>query len=156
MARRKSAQNKASKSGGRIEVRKSGVHGRGVNATKAIPKGTRIIEYAGKRVLWESIPEDSEDRRTFLFGLQNGKDVIDPTIGGNAARWINHSCEPNCEAIEENSRIFIYALRDLRPGEELFYDYALEMDEPRTKELEKESECYCGSSTCRGTMLDPN
>jgi len=156
MARRKSAQNKASKSGGRIEVRKSGVHGRGVYATKAIPKGTRIIEYAGKRVLWESIPEDSEDRRTFLFGLQNGKDVIDPTIGGNAARWINHSCEPNCEAIEENSRIFIYALRDLRPGEELFYDYALEMDEPRTKELEKESECYCGSSTCRGTMLDPN
>jgi SET domain-containing protein len=82
--------------------------------------------------------------------------VIDPTIGGNEARWINHSCEPNCEAIEENSRIFIYALRDLRPGEELFYDYALEMDEPRTKELEKESECYCGSSTCRGTMLDPN
>ena len=156
MARRKSAQNKASKSGGRIEVRKSSVHGRGVYATKAIPKGTRIIEYAGKRVLWESIPEDSEDRRTFLFGLQNGKDVIDPTIGGNAARWINHSCEPNCEAIEENSRIFIYALRDLRPGEELFYDYALEMDEPRTRALEKESECYCGSSTCRGTMLDPN
>ena len=156
MARRKSAQNKAWKSVGRIEVRKSGVHGRGVYATKAIPKGTRIIEYAGKRVLWESIPEDSEDRRTFLFGLQNGKDVIDPAIGGNEARWINHSCEPNCEAIEENSRIFIYALRDLRPGEELFYDYALEMDEPRTKELEKESECYCGSSTCRGTMLDPN
>ncbi len=156
MARRKSAQNKAWKSVGLIEVRKSGVHGRGVYATKAIPKGTRIIEYAGKRVLWESIPEDSEDRRTFLFGLQNGKDVIDPAIGGNEARWINHSCEPNCEAIEENSRIFIYALRDLRPGEELFYDYALEMDEPRTKELEKESECYCGSSTCRGTMLDPN
>ena len=137
-------------------MRRSGVHGRGVYATKAIPKGTRIIEYTGKRVLWESIPEDSEDRRTFFFGLQNGKDVIDPTIGGNEARWINHSCEPNCEAIEENSRIFIYALRDLRPGEELFYDYALEMDEPRSKELEKESECYCGSSNCRGTMLDPN
>ena len=67
-------------------MRKSGVHGRGVYATKAIPKGTRIIEYAGKRVLWESIPEDSEDRRTFLFGLQNGKDVIDPTIGGNEAQ----------------------------------------------------------------------
>jgi len=156
MARRKSAQNKARKPVGRIEVRRSGVHGRGVYATKAIPKGTRIIEYTGKRVLWESIPEDSEDRRTFFFGLQNGKDVIDPTIGGNEARWINHSCEPNCEAIEENSRIFIYALRDLRPGEELFYDYALEMDEPRSKELEKESECYCGSSNCRGTMLDPN
>jgi SET domain-containing protein len=156
MRSKRTVQDKTSHSSNRITVGKSDVHGRGVYATKPIAKGTRIIEYTGKRVLWQSIPEFSEDQRTFFFGLQNGKHVIDPTIGGNEARWINHSCDPNCEAIEENGRIFIYALRDVRPGEELFYDYALEMDEPRTEEMEKESACHCGSSKCRGTMLDPN
>lgn len=137
-----------------LEVRTSGVHGRGVFAIKRIPKGARIIEYTGERKPWDSIEEDPDDPRTYLFGLKNGKDVIDPANGGNEARWINHSCEPNCEAIEERGRVFIYALRDLRPGEELSYDYQLEVDEPLTKEVEKESACHCGSSKCRGTMLD--
>lgn len=137
-----------------LEVRTSGVHGRGVFAIKRIPEGARIIEYTGERKLWEGIEEDPDDPRTYLFGLKNGKDVIDPANGGNDARWINHSCEPNCEAIEERGRVFIYALRDLQPGEELSYDYQLEVDEPRTKEVEKESACHCGSSKCRGTMLD--
>ena len=137
-----------------IKVRASGVHGRGVFATKSIRKGTRIIEYRGKRVLWNDVPADLDDPHTFLFGLDDGIHVIDPTIGGNEARWINHSCQPNCEAIEdEDDRVFIYALRDLRPGEELSYDYALEVDEPRTKESEKESACNCGTPCCRGTML---
>ena len=139
-----------------IEVRKSRVHGRGVYATKPIRKGTRIIEYTGKRVDWASVPADSNGDHTFLFGLENGTEVIDPETGGNEARWINHSCEPNCEAIEEeNERVFIYALRHIRAGEELFYDYQLEVDEPRTEEVEKESACHCGSSNCRGTMLEP-
>jgi SET domain-containing protein len=89
-----------------------------------------------------------------LFGLDNGIEVIDPTTGGNEARWINHSCHPNCEAIEEKGRVFIYALRNLQPGEELFYDYALQVDEPITKEVAEESRCFCGSSRCRGTMLE--
>jgi SET domain-containing protein len=138
-----------------LEVRKSGVHGRGVYATKPISKGDRIIEYTGKRVLWESVPDDPDDPHTFLFGLDNGTEVIDPKTGGNEARWINHSCDPNCEAIEEDERVFIYALRNLRPGEELFYDYALQVDEPVTSEAEQESRCHCGSSNCRGTMLEP-
>jgi len=146
---------KNQKPAGRIEVRESRVHGRGVYATKPIRKGTRIIEYTGKRVLWESAPDNPGDPHTFLFGLDNGTEVIDPAIGGNEARWINHSCEPNCEAIEEeDERIFIYALRNLQPGEELFYDYALQVDGPITREVIEESRCFCGSPRCRGTMLE--
>jgi len=147
-------KTKTRKPAGRIEVRESGVHGRGVYATKPIPKGARIIEYTGKRILWENVPDDLADPHTFLFGLDNGIEVIDPTTDGNEARWINHSCDPNCEAIEENGRIFIYALRNLRPGEELFYDYALQVDEPVTREVAEESRCFCGTSRCRGTMLE--
>jgi hypothetical protein len=139
-----------------LEVRASPVHGLGVFARKSIRKDTRIIEYTGKRILWNDVPNDVDDPHTFLFGLDDGIRVIDPAIGGNEARWINHSCRPNCEAIEEeDERVFIYALRDLRPGEELFYDYALEMDEPVTEQLKKECECYCGAANCRGTMLGP-
>jgi SET domain-containing protein len=119
-----------------LEVRESGVHGRGVYATEFIRKGTRIIEYTGERVSWEAAPNDENDPHTFNFGLDNG-DVINPEIGGNDARWINHSCKPNCEAIEEDDRIFIDAIRDVEAGEELFYDYALEIDEPITKESKK-------------------
>jgi uncharacterized protein len=138
-----------------LEVRDSNVHGRGVYAAAPIRKGKRILEYKGVRVPWEQASAQADGPHTFLFGLTNGKDVIDPVVGGNEARWINHSCEPNCEAIEEGNRIFIYAMRALRPGEELFYDYGLEVDEPRTKKLEKEYACRCGSSRCRGTLLGP-
>jgi SET domain-containing protein len=138
-----------------VEVRESGVHGHGVYATKKISRGTRIIEYTGERVSWENASGDPENPHTFLFGLENGNDVIDGEINGNEARWINHSCAPNCEARERKGQVFIYAIRNLKPGQELFYDYALEVDEPRTKELEKEYECRCGSPQCRGTMLGP-
>lgn len=139
-----------------LKVRESRVHGRGVFATRPIRKGARIIEYTGRRIPWSSVPEELDDERTYYFGLDNGKEVIDPTVGGNEARWINHSCDPNCEAIEDGrGRVFIYALRNLRPGEELFYDYRLEVDVPRTKEVEEENRCACGSSNCRGTMLEP-
>jgi uncharacterized protein len=137
----------------RIEVRESGVHGHGVYAMESIPKSTRIIEYTGQRVSWEGAPNDDNDPHTFNFGLDNGE-VINPEIGGNDARWINHSCDPNCEAIEEDDRIFIDALRDIQVGEELFYDYALEIDEPITEESKKKFACHCRSSNCRGTMLD--
>jgi SET domain-containing protein len=135
-----------------VEVRESGVHGRGVYAAAFIRKGTRIIEYTGERVSWEAAPDDPNDPHTFNFGLENG-DVINPEVGGNDARWINHSCDPNCEAVEEDGRIFIYAIRDIEPGEELFYDYALEIDEPITKKTKKFYECLCASPHCRGTML---
>ena len=137
----------------RIEVRKSDVHGRGVYALQFIRRGTRIIEYTGERTSWEAAPNDENDPHTFNFGLDNGQ-VINPLVGGNDARWINHSCDPNCETAEEDDRIFIDAMRDIQPGEELFYDYALEIDEPITEEAKKKYACYCGSRTCRGTMLD--
>ena len=136
----------------RIDVRESAVHGRGVYATRLIPEGTRIIEYTGQRVSWERAADEENDPHTFIFGLDNGE-VIDPTIGGNDARWINHCCDPNCEAIEEDDRIFIYATRDIEAGEELFYDYALEIDEPVTDESKRKFACHCGSANCRGTML---
>jgi SET domain-containing protein len=137
-----------------ISVHRSPIHGRGVFANKPIRKGSRIIEYTGRRVPWKDIPDDWDDAHTFLFGINDGDDVIDPEIGGNEARWINHSCDPNCEAIEEDGgRIFIHALRHINPGEELFYDYQLEVDDPITSEVTAESKCFCGSANCRGTML---
>jgi SET domain-containing protein len=136
----------------RIEVRESAVHGRGVYAAQFIPEGTRIIEYTGQRVSWEAAPDDENDPHTFNFGLENGE-VINPEVGGNDARWINHCCNPNCEAIEEDNRIFIYAMRDIIASEELFYDYAMEIDEPITEESKRKFACHCGASNCRGTML---
>ena len=145
-------KTKTPKPAPRIEVRESGVHGRGVYAMQFIPKGSRIIEYAGQRVSWEDAPNDENNPHTFNFGLESGE-VINPEIGGNEARWINHCCDPNCEAIEEDDCIFIYAMCDIEAGQELFYDYAMEIDEPITEESKREFACYCGSSNCRGTML---
>ncbi len=142
-----------------VEVRKSRIHGRGVFATRPIRKGACIIEYSGKVRPWPEAtadePHDSKNpNHTFLFGLDNGVDVIDANFKGNAARWINHSCDPNCEARERKGHVYIHALRALRPGEELFYDYALVLDEPRTKKLERDFACHCGNPDCRGTMLE--
>jgi hypothetical protein len=81
--------------------------------------------------------------------------VIDALYGGNSSRWINHSCAPNCEADEDNDRIFIKAIRNIPAGEELNYDYGLIIDEPYTPELLAEYPCWCGAKKCRGTLLSP-
>ena len=143
----------------RIQVRKSGVHGKGMFALQAIAAGTRLIEYTGERIDWDVAmdrhPHDpSQPNHTFYFSLDDGR-VIDANVGGNASRWINHSCDPNCEADETDGRVFIQALRDLQPGEELFYDYGLVIDERYTPKLKKEYECRCGAPNCRRTMLAP-
>ena len=144
----------------RIQVRKSGVHGKGVFALQPIAKGERIIEYTGEIIGWPEAlrrhPHDPKDpNHTFYFSLDDGSHVIDAKVGGNASRWINHACEPNCEADEEEGRVFIQALRRIKPGEELFYDYGLVIDERYTPKLKKEYACRCGSPQCRGTMLSP-
>lgn len=156
----KSSRKKKTRSQGhsRLEVRASGIHGKGVYATVPIRKGARIIEYTGKHLPWKEAIDlparDADDPyHTFFFSLDNG-DVIDAAIGGNESRWINHSCDPNCETTEEDDRIFVYALRSLRLGDELFYDYKIVPAERRTRKLEKEFTCHCGSAKCRGTMLD--
>jgi uncharacterized protein len=147
----------------RIQVRKSGVHGKGVFALQAIPKGDVIIEYKGQIISWPEAlrrhPHDPKDpNHTFYFHVDD-KNVIDAKVGGNAARWINHACAPNCEADQvgddEGGRIFIKALRNLKPGEELFYDYGLVIDERYTPKLKREYECRCGARSCRRTMLAP-
>jgi uncharacterized protein len=140
-----------------FSVRRSRIQGRGVIATRRIVAGTRIIEYRG-----EIIDEDEADRRypwtddelhhTFLFRLEDGS-VIDAGPRGNAAKYINHSCEPNCEAVEEDGRIFIDAICDIRKGEELVYDYHFILDEPHNAANKKLYPCFCGAATCRGTML---
>jgi uncharacterized protein len=143
----------------KIEVRDSGVHGRGVYAKAPIAAGATIIEYTGERISWEEAverhPHDpSQPNHTFYFHIDGGL-VIDALYGGNDARWINHACEPNCEADEVDGRVFIKALRDLTPGEELFYDYGLVLDERHTAKVKKQFACWCGAATCRGTMLAP-
>src|SRR4051812_7712233 len=100
-----------------LKVRKSRVHGRGVFAAKPFRKGERIIEYTGRRIRWSSVPDELDDPRMYYFGIGDGEWVIDPSVGGNEARLINHSCAPNCEIRETRRRIFIHALRSIRPGE---------------------------------------
>lgn len=141
----------------RIQVRKSGVHGKGVFALRPIAAGERIVEYKGEIITWPEAlrrhPHDPRDpNHTFYFHIDD-KHVIDANVGGNAARWINHACEPNCQADEADGRVFINALTDLSPGEELFYDYGLVIDERHTPSLKKQYECRCGSPRCRRTML---
>jgi len=145
--------------GRRIQVRRSGVHGKGVFALRPIPQGQTILEYKGEIISWPEAlrrhPHDPTDpNHTFYFHVDD-KHVIDANVRGNAARWINHSCDPNCEADEQEGRIFIKALRDLYPGEELFYDYGLVIDDRYTPKLKRQYECRCGAPTCRHTMLAP-
>ncbi len=141
----------------KIATRKSTIHGNGMFAVAAIAKGERLIEYKGQRRTHEEVDAgesgDIESGHTFLFTL-NDAWVIDANIEGNAARWINHSCAPNCEANEIKGRVYIHALRDLAPGEELFYDYHLVLDERITPKLKRDYLCLCGAATCRGTMLE--
>ncbi|AMM24820.1 SET domain-containing protein [Variovorax sp. PAMC 28711] len=145
--------------GRRIQTRRSGVHGNGVFALADIAEGETLIEYKGEVISWKEAlrrhPHDpSQPQHTFYFHIDDGH-VIDGKVHGNAAKWINHSCEPNCEADETDGRVFIKALRTIHAGEELNYDYGLMIDEPYTPELLAEFPCWCGSEQCRGTLLAP-
>ena len=149
----------------KIVARKSAIHGNGVFASAPIAKGERIVEYKGQRRTHADVDAgesgDVDSGHTFLFTL-NDEYVIDANFLGNSARWINHGCKPNCEAVlDENerdpkkSRVFIEAIRVIKPGEELTYDYGITLDEPHTARLKKIWACRCGAKTCTGTMLKP-
>ncbi|MFM1885499.1 MAG: hypothetical protein RL026_656 [Pseudomonadota bacterium] len=140
-------------------VRKSKVHGSGCFARKAIPKGTRIAEYVGDRITWDQADKryegfDVNDNHTFLF-IVDKKTVIDGGVGGNDAKYINHSCDENCTSTVEAKRVFIDAARDIKKGEELGYDYQIGRDKSDPPNVDEIYACRCGSPKCRGTMLWP-
>ncbi len=144
-----------------FEIRPSPIQGLGAFATRSIAAGTRLIEYTGERLT----PDEAEDRypglpegrhHTYLFAVEDDDDrevVIDAAVGGNQARFINHSCAPNCDAVVEHGRIWIDTIREVAPGEELAYDYAYVLEERHTPAAKRRFPCSCGAATCRGTIL---
>jgi hypothetical protein len=143
-----------------FKTKTSKISGRGGFAIRQIKKGERLIEYLGDRVthsVADSRYDDYAQKRhhTFLFAV-NRSVVIDGAVDGNEARFINHSCDPNCEGTIEKARVFIEAMRDIEPGEELVYDYAYTRDGSETADDEfRVYGCKCGSPKCRGTILAP-
>jgi uncharacterized protein len=142
-----------------VEVRNSEVHGRGVFAVKPIKKGTRIFEYLGDRISHAAADaryedHDENDNHTFLF-IVDKHTVIDAGVNGTDARFINHQCEGNCESVIAYRRVFIDAVRDIAPGQELGYDYEIGRDKNDPPNVDEIYACRCGSEKCRGTMLWP-
>ncbi|WP_429344104.1 SET domain-containing protein [Paraburkholderia sp. GAS42] len=142
----------------RFVVRRSPVHGRGLFANRIIAAAEFLCEYKGARVNWtevlDQLPNNhSQPGHTFFFDVEAGV-VIDGSKGGNSARWLNHACSPNCEAELSNGRIFIYALCDISPGEELTLDYGLILDRRCSRKVKEQFRCRCTSPDCKGTMLE--
>lgn len=142
-----------------VEVRNSPLHGLGVFATRAIKKGTRVIEYIGERVSHGEADrryetKDDTDNHTFLFSVDRGV-VIDAGVQGNDARYFNHSCDPNCESVIEDRRVFIESIKDIEPGDEMTYDYQIGRERDDPPNIDEIYACRCGAKECRGTMLWP-
>ena len=140
-----------------FEVRSSPIHGRGVYALRPLRKGRRLIEYVGERITPAEADRRYDDDaldspHTFLFTV-DAHTVIDAAVDGNAARFINHSCAPNCEAVNDDGRIFIEVIHGIHPGDELTYDYHLERDGRWRPEWAARYACRCGAPNCRGTLL---
>src|SRR5215212_240433 len=140
-----------------FEIRPSPMQGLGAFATRRIPGGVRLVEYAGERLTEAQAdaryPDVAGERHhTFLFAIGDGV-VIDAAVGGNEARWINHSCDPNCDAVIDGGRIWIETIRDVMPGEELAYDYAYELEERHTPSAKRRFPCNCAAASCRRTLL---
>jgi len=148
----------------RFVTRRSPIHGKGVFARVDLPAGVQLLEYRGKRIGRERAaeldPKLTEAGHTFLFTV-NDSTLIDGSVGGNSARWINHSCEPNClaqihvniDGDELRDRVLIETLRPIRAGEELTFDYGIVLAVPHTTRLKRIWACRCGSPRCTGTML---
>jgi len=140
-------------------VRRSKIHGKGVFARRDIPKGTRVVEYLGDRITHKEADDryeghDPNDNHTFLF-IVDRRTVIDGGVKGNDARFINHSCDGNCESEIEKGRVYIEAIKNIRKGEELGYDYQIGRSKEDPPNVDEIYACRCGSPKCRGTMLWP-
>jgi len=142
-----------------FEVHSSPIQGLGGFATRSISKGTRVIEYEGERISHAEADARYDDHESphplVLLFTVNEETVIDAGVGGNEARFINHSCDPNCEAVIDQKRVFIEAKKNISAGEELTYDYSLTREGNDDDEMEARFVCHCGSKNCRGTMLEP-
>jgi uncharacterized protein len=139
-----------------FEVRRSRIQGRGVFATRRIRKGTRLIRYVGQPISHEEADRRYDDEKgrhhTFLFVLDEDT-VLDARRGGNDARFINHSCEPNCETEIDEGEIWVRAIAPIAPETELVYDYRFEWDDAYEPDDVRYYACRCGSAKCRGTIL---
>lgn len=140
-----------------IEVRNSRIHHKGVFAVRDIPKGTKIIEYVGRKLTkkesdkafeenFEKHIENEDNGAVYIFEL-NKKYDIDGNVPWNTAKYINHSCNPNCETDIINDRIWIVSLRDIKKGEEITYNYGYDFDAALNHP------CRCGSENCVGFIL---
>lgn len=141
-----------------FEIRPSAIQGLGAFALRPIKTGTRLIEYQGERISAAEAARryagDDRDQTPVILFTVNSRTFIDAGVGGNDARYFNHSCAPNCEAVLDAGRIYIEALRPIKPGEELTYDYQLEYPEPFDPEAAQRYVCHCGAANCRGTLLE--
>lgn len=141
------------------EVRQSPIAGLGAFAARRIRKGTRIIEYTGERISTEEADarygDDPSAHPHVVLFIVDKRTVIDGGAGGGEARFINHSCEPNCQTVMDKKRIYVEALRTIEKDEELVYDYHLDFGQDPTEEDREKFACRCGAATCRGTMLAP-
>jgi hypothetical protein len=134
----------------------SKIHGRGVFARRPIRKGIRIIEYTGpiineKEANEIGVTTENGHSHTMLFQIDK-KRCINGNEGGDA-RFVNHGCDPNCETEQDGDRIFIKSIRPIKKGEELVYDYHLQVPGKITDKVKKEYACFCGSPKCRGTQI---
>lgn len=142
------------------EIRSSPISGAGAFALRAIPAGTRLIEYTGERVSHEvadaryADEEASGNTHTVLFTVDE-RTVIDAGVGGNESRFFNHSCDPNCESHIVRRRVYLRTLRDIEPGDELTYDYEIPREGEDDETARLKWPCHCGAPNCRGTLLLP-
>ena len=140
-----------------FDVRQSGIQGKGAFASTRIRKGQRIIEYTGERISNDEADDRYDEtsmrrHHTFLFTV-TPRIVVDGAVNGNESIYINHSCDPNCEAVIDEKRIFIEAIRTIQPGEELVYDYQYERTGENDEDMEKFYKCLCGAPNCRGSIM---
>lgn len=141
-----------------FEIRRSAIQGRGAFAVRTIPKGTRVVEYTGERITHAQADKRYDDEamgrhHTFLF-IATQRTVVDARLEGSEAKYINHSCDPNCEAVIDRGRIFIEAVKTIRAGQELSYDYSYGRDGTETPADERRYACRCGTRKCRGSILE--
>jgi hypothetical protein len=129
-----------------VDFRPSPIHGQGGFAAREIPGGTRVIEYVGNRITKDESVQRCAENNEYIFALNNYTD-LDGNVDWNPARFLNHSCQPNCEALVDAGRIWIVALRDIREGEELTFNYGYDLEDYR------DYPCRCGASNCVGYIV---